>query len=442
MRSTAAPSLVRGIYRWDLLALLINGIIGAGIFGLPSTIFALSGSYSLIAVATCAVVVALIVLCFAEVSSRFDQTGGPYLYARTAFGPVVGFEIGWLTWLARITSFAALCNLFVTYLHTLWPVADSVTWRPVLIAGLTIGLTVVNLLGVRNAAVVNDGFAIGKLVPLLLLIVSGLLFISPLSLALRAAPPFGAFSKSVLLLIFAFGGFEATIIASGEMREPSRNLPWAMFTAIAAVAVIYELVQVVCIGTVPGLATSERPLADAAMRIFGATGAALISVGGLISILGTLNGIMLLAPRITFAMAEQGQLPRFLAATHPRFHTPYASILVSSAVMLVLALAGSFIGALTISTIIRVLVYGVTCAALPVLRRRADMRPAAFRVPVGSLVTAVVLVLCVWLLIHSGGHEARDVAIVAAGGAPIYFAMRLGTRRRTANGNVVPADRS
>ena len=428
MRSTTTPSLVRGIYRWDLLALFVNGIIGAGIFGLPSKIFALSGSYSLIAVAVCALVVALVVLCFAEVSSRFDQTGGPYLYARMAFGRLVGFEVGWLTWLARITSFAALCNLFVTYLHTLWPAADSASWRPLLIAGLTIGLTVVNLVGVRNAVVVNDGFAIGKLVPLLFLVMSGLFFVSPSSLALGAAPHFGAFSKSVLLLIFAFGGFEATIIASGEMREPSRNLPWAMFTAVAGVAVIYELVQVVCIGTVPGLGSSERPLADAAMRILGATGAAMISVGALISILGTLNGIMLLAPRVTFAMAEQGQLPRLLAATHPRFHTPYASILVSSAVMLVLALAGSFIGALTISTIIRVLVYGVTCAALPVLRRRAGMPPASFRVPVGGLVSAIVLALCVWLLINSGAHEARDVAILGAIGAPIYFAVRLGDR--------------
>jgi len=432
MRPAAAPSLVRGIFRWDLLSLFVNGIIGAGIFGLPSKVFALSGSYSLIAFAACAVVVALIVLCFAEVSSRFDRTGGPYLYARTAFGPLVGFEVGWLTWLARVTSFAALCNLFVTYLHALWPAAYSASWRPVLIAALAIGLTMVNLVGVRNAALVADGFTIGKLVPLLLLIASGLFFVSPARLALRAAPDFGAFSKSVLLLIFAFSGFEATIIASGEMREPRRNLPWTMFTAIAGAAVIYELVQVVCIGTVTGLATSERPLADAAMRIFGATGTALISVGALISILGTLNGIVLLAPRVTFAMAEQGELPRFLAATHPRFRTPYVSILISSAVMLVLALAGSFIGALTISTIIRVLVYGITCAALPVLRRRAGVPPAAFRARAGFLVSVIVLALCVWLLINSGGREARDVAIVAAIGVPIYFAGRLGNRGRGA----------
>ena len=440
MKTMTAPSLVRGIYRWDLLALFVNGIIGAGIFGLPSKVFALSGPYSLIAVATCAVVVTLIVLCFAEVSSRFDRTGGPYLYARMAFGPLVGFEVGWLSWLARASSFAALCNLFVTYLHTLWPLADSASWRPVLITGLAIGLTFVNLAGVRNAAVVTDGFTVGKLVPLVVLMMSGLFFLSLPSLALGAVPPLGAFSKSVLLLIFAFGGFEAVIIASGEMREPGRNLPWAMLTAIAIVAVIYALVQMVCIGTVPGLGTSQRPLADAAMRIFGATGAALISVGALISIIGTLHAIVLLAPRIPFAMAEQGQLPRFLAATHPRFHTPYASILVSSAVMLALALAGSFIGALTISTISRVLVYGVTCAALPALRRRTDIPPPAFRLRAGILVSGIVLALCVWLLLHSGGSEARDVAIVAAAGVPIYFAVRLGRHRHASDGNALPAD--
>ena len=153
MAQASSEGLVRGIRRWDLVALAINGIIGAGIFGLPSKVFALIGSYSLLAFIACAAVVTLIILCFAEVSSRFDQTGGPYAYARAAFGPTVAFEVGWLIWLARLTAFAANCNLLVNYLGYFWPGATSGFWRPVIIVTVVVSLATINLLGVRQAAV-------------------------------------------------------------------------------------------------------------------------------------------------------------------------------------------------------------------------------------------------------------------------------------------------
>jgi amino acid transporter len=419
-----SPGLVRGILRWDLLALVINGVIGAGIFGLPSKIHALIGAYSLLAFAACALVAALIVVCFAEVASRFERPGGPYLYARSAFGRLVGFEVGWLTWLARVTSFAALCNLLVSYLHVLWPVADSAAWRPVVISMVVLLLTTANIVGVRNAAVLSNTFTIGKLAPLLLLIVGGLFVMTPSRFTLGPAPAAGAFSKAVLLLVFAYSGFEGVIIPAGEIRDPRRNVPWAMLSGIVVVAVVYELVQLVCVGTLPGLAASERPLADAGARVLGTAGASIVTLGALVSILGTLHAIVLAAPRLLFAMAEQGDLPRILAATHPRFHTPWIAILVSSAVVFALTLAGSFIGALTISTIIRILTYLAVCAALPVLRRRGDAPPAAFHAPAGMPVAVLTLVLCVWLVAHSGGREALQVAIAAGLGLVIHLAVR------------------
>jgi APA family basic amino acid/polyamine antiporter len=422
------PALTRGILRWDLLALMINGTIGAGIFGLPSKLYALIGPYSVIAFAVCALVVAAIMLCFAEVGSRFEGTGGPYLYARDAFGPAVGFQVGWLLWLARVTSFAALCNLFISYLHALWPAADSALWRPVLISAVVVTLTAINLAGVRRAAVTSNGFTVGKLAPLLLLIAVGLFFVAPSRLALGSLPAAGSFTKGVMLLIYAYTGFEAVMIPSGEIRDPRRNLPWSMLIAIIVVAVIYELVQVVCVGVLPGLAGSERPLADVGARVLGSSGAAIISVGALVSILGVLNGITLVAPRLLFAMGEQGQLPRFLTATHPRFHTPWVAILISSAIMLVLALTGSFIGALTISTIVRLLSYIAICAALPALRRKPDAPPAAFHAPLGAALAVFTIVLCLWLLTQSTWHEARDVGIALGLGVVIYFAARGGRR--------------
>src|SRR5437762_13665913 len=178
--------LLRGIRKWDLVAVTINGVIGAGIFGLPSKVFALIGSYSLIAFVVCAVVVMLIILCFAEVGSRFEQTGGPYLYAHEAFGSAVAFEVGWLIWLARLTAFAANCNLMISYLSFFWAPANTGMIRALIIVAVVVALTLLNVLGVRQAAIASNVFTIGKLLPMLIFIAVGLFFINPHSFALGA----------------------------------------------------------------------------------------------------------------------------------------------------------------------------------------------------------------------------------------------------------------
>lgn len=419
MSQLSEAGLVRGIRRWDLVAIAVNGIIGAGIFGLPSKVQALIGPYSVLAFLACAAVVTLIILCFAEVASRFAATGGPYLYARQAFGPAVGFEVGWMLWLARLTAFAANSNLLVQYAGYFWPEVVSGWWRVGIITFVMAALAAVNVVGVRNAALVSDLFSIAKLVPLAVFIAVGLFFVNPSSFTTDIQPSYGAFSTSVLMLIYAFTGFEMAVIPAGEAVTPQRNLPMAMLTAIGAVVLVYVLVQIVCVGTLPGLAASERPLADAADQFLGSAGGAFISAGALISIIGNLNVLVLAASRLPFAMAERDELPRSLAATHTRFHTPHAAILLTSAIMLVLALRKSFVDALTISTVARLVAYGATCAAVPVLRRKAGSR-AIFRIPAGILVSAATLLLCVWLLSNSSFDEARDAAIVGAVGLLIY----------------------
>lgn len=420
-----AAGLVRAIRRWDLTALAVNSIIGAGIFGLPSEVFRRIGVYSLFAFVVCALVVALIILCFAEVSSRFTGTGGPYLYAREAFGSLTGFEVGWLLWIARVTAFAANCNLLVGYLGFLWPEAGSELGRVVTIATVVLALTAVNLTGVRNAALVSNLFTIAKLLPLILFISVGLFFIHPGSYSLGPRPPFADFSVSVLLLIYAFSGFEMAVIPGGEVRNPGRDMPRALLTSIGFVAVFYFLIQVVAIGTLPGLADSSRPLADAGQTFLGAAGGAIISAGALVSILGNLNVILLVASRLPFAMAERGELPRFLAATHPRFRTPHLAVLLTAAVVLVLTLSGTFVYAATISVIARLLSYGATCAALPVLRRKPAAPPARFKAPAGLAVSIAALLLAAWLLSHVTGAQARDAGIAVLIGLLIYFVPRL-----------------
>jgi len=425
MEQISQKGLIRGIGRWDFVALAVNAVVGAGIFGLPSRIYSLTGVWSVLAYLVCAALVTLITLCFAEVGSRFDETGGPYLYARVAFGSVIGFEVGWLLWLARVTAFAALCNLLLGYLSFFWPAAGFGWTRALAITVVMVAMTTVNMIGVREAALVNNLFTIGKLIPLLLFAVAGLFFLNPQPFIAPKAPNYGDFSTAALLLIFAFSGFEMAVVPTGETREPGRHIAFGLLMAMGVAALLYVMIQVVCIGTLPGLANSERPLVDAGSRFLGAAGASIVSVGALISVTGTLNGNMLAGPRILFAMAERGQLPRPLAATHRRFRTPYIAILITAAVAFVLTLQGTFISALTISTIIRLLSYIATCVALPVLRFRNDAPKPRFSAPAGVAIAVAATTLSMWLLSNTPSNDARAAVLAAALGLPIFLVCRL-----------------
>jgi APA family basic amino acid/polyamine antiporter len=421
MEQTTKEGLVRGIRRWDLVALTVNIIVGAGIFGLPSKIYGLTGAWSILAYVVCAVLATLIILCFAEVGSRFVETGGPYLYTRVAFGPVIGFEVGWLLWLARLTGFGALCNLLLGYLSFFWQDAAFGWTRALVITVAVIALTAVNVIGVREAALVSNLFTIGKIAPLLLFVIAGLFFLSPQAFTAQPVPGISDFSRAVLLLVFAFSGFEMAVIPSGEVHNPQKNIAFALLTATAVVALLYLMIQVVCIGTLPELADSERPLVDAGRRFLGNSGASILLVGALISVTGTLNSIMLAAPRILFAMAEHGQLPQALAKTHKRFHTPHIAILISAAVMLVFTLQGTFMSALTISTVIRLLAYIATCISLPVLRFTNNAPRARFNAPAGVSVAVAATALSVWLLSNSTRNDAIEAGVAAALGLVAFY---------------------
>lgn len=426
---TGAP--VRGIRRWDLVALFLNGIVGAGIFGLPAKVQALIGSHSLVAYVVCAFVVLLIVACFAEVGSRFEKSGGPGLYARAAFGPWVGASVSWLVWLSRVTAFAALANLFVDYLAHLAPAVKEGGARVAVITTIVLVLAAVNLVGVRRAALVGDLFTIGKLVPLLLFVGLGLAHVDGARFDFTVAPDASSLAQAVLLLVFAFTGFESAVIPAGEIVDPRRNLPFAALVALAVVAPLYLLVQIVCIGTHPELATSTRPLAEAAELFLGPAGGALIVVGALVSTTGTLNGITLAAPRMLYALGEQEELPRAFAATHARFRTPHVAILATTAAVLLLALPGSFLGAVSMSTLARLVTYAATCAAVPVLRARGGADAAQFRVPGGTITAVLALLAIAWLFTNVPAVEFRNVGIVVALGIGVRFAVK---RSRGASG--------
>ena len=422
--------LVRGISRWDLTAIAINTVIGAGIFGLPSKVAALIGSYSLFAFIACALIIGFIVLCYAEVSSRFQTTGGMYLYAKEAFGSMFGFEVGWLYWIVRVTTFAANCNLFITYLGFFFPAVNDGYLRIIIISSIVLVITIINFLGVRESAIMTNVFTVGKLVPLMIFAAVGLFFIKPANFTFGEIPEYASFSSAILILIYAFVGFEAAAIPAGETKDPQKNVPFALLFAVVFCAVIFIIIQIVAIGTLPELAKSERPLADAAGQFMGSFGAAFIVIGALVSILGNLNGGYLATSRIPFAMAEQNEMPKILAKTHERFKTPVFSLILTSIVILVFTIQSSFISALTISTITRLIVYATTCLALPVFRQRKDVPEAKFKVPFDVLASMLSLILVVWLLSNVDYKKEGLVLLIAAAiGLIIYFAYRfLGKR--------------
>jgi len=412
-----APRLVRALGRWDLVALVINGVLGAGIFGLPSKVHALLGAWGIVAIVVCALLMGVIVACFAEVSSRFRETGGPYLYAAEAFGPTTGFLIGWLLWLSRITGICAVTGIMVGYVAYAVPSVTGGAPHAALVIAVYAGLSLLHISGVKRAANFGNVLTVLKVAPLLLLVGVGAFRFTPTRFDFTVIPSNHAFSNGVLLLAFTFVGWESALVAAGELRDPQRDTPFAITIGLALVALLYVAIQVVCGDALPSLGTSTRPLADAARVTLGPVGATIIVVGAVVSMLGTLNGGVLTVSRLTFAMADAGQLPRSLAAVHPRFQTPVASIALAAVMSVVLTLSSTFVYLLTVSTIARLLVFAVCCVALPVLRRRETGLPAMVRIPGGVVVPALALGLIAWLLLGSSWRETRDVAIAVAGGA-------------------------
>lgn len=399
-QGASSEGLVRAIGRWSLAALVVNCVIGSGVFGLPAVLAGLVGRASVAAVLLAAAVMAVLMACFAEVASRFAVTGGPYLYAREAFGRFMGIQVAWLLWFVRLTSCAANANLFVTYLGEFWRRAAEPAPKLVILT-LLIGLLAgINVRGVRAGTRVSSTFTAAKLASLGLVGVAGALYLIAAHRGLPEATVSAgasAWARAMVFLIFAYGGFEAALVSAGEAKNPRRDMPFGLFAALITCAVIYGLIQWVVVGVLPDPGHSERPLADVARIVMGHGGAALIAVGALLSIYGYLSGNMLATPRITFALAERGDFPSPFALLHSRFRTPYFSIFAFALLVWLLAVFGSFAGNATLSAGSRLFYYGVVCAALPALRKK-QKTPPAVRIPGGTAVAILGMLICMGLL--------------------------------------------
>ncbi len=410
---------MRAVSRWQVVALSVNDVIGSGVYLLPAAAAALLGTASLWAILAAGLCVLLIVLCFAEAGSLFDQPGGGYVYTREAFGEFAGFEVCWMTWVARVTVAASLSAGFAQAMTPVWSGAAAGWGRALLIAVPLVLLTLINIAGVVHGARLAVLLVAGKVLPLVLLIAAGLFMMDWGRLGgAFAVPPVGHFGEAALLLLFAYAGFENTATPASEYKNPQRDVPFALLVMIGSVTLLYTLVQLVALGLVPDLASSPTPLAAAASIISGPAGIWVLTLGAAMSILGTNNNTVLAGSRYLYAMAEHGRLPAFFAGVHPRFRTPWIALLTQTAIALPLALSGTFVELAALSVIARMATYIGTCAAVPVLRRR--LPPGRFRLPGGPLIPIAALLLCVAVLTTATARNLIAAGIALAVGAVIY----------------------
>ena len=382
-----------------MVALAVNSIVGSGIFGLPAPVAGFVGRASPFAVLLAGAGTGVIIACYAEVASQFTETGGTYLYLRRAFGRLVGVQVAWLSLLSRITAIAAGVNLFVTYLGEFWPQATQPLPRLAIITAFIGGLAAVNYRGVGAGTLVSNVTVVAKLAALALVCAAGVAWLGVhAAVAAPAVTSSGdGWLKAMLLLLFAYGGYEAALNPMGEARNPRGDVAFALFAALAIVTVLYSLLQWVVVGVLVEPAHSQRPLADVMRVIWGESGAALISIGALVSVYGYLSANMLTTPRGIFAPAQNGDFPALLAAIHPRWRTPYVSIVLFAVLLWGFSQFASFSWNVTLSAATRVVYYAGICAAVPVLRRRQP-EAAAFRLPGGLTLPLIGMVICVVLV--------------------------------------------
>lgn len=421
----ARPELRRELGKWDLTAIGVNQVIGAAIFALPGTLAAQIGGWSWIAIVAVAVMSMMVALNFAEAASRFDRTGGAYLYTRAAFGRFPSFQVGWMLFVTRATSWASVINALADALGYYWPDFRAGALRAALITGVIIAITIINVRGVKQSAYVVNFLTLAKLTPLAVFIVLGLPHVSADALRPETTLTLTQVSATALLLIFAFGGYEVIPVPAGEARDPKRAVPFAMIATIVIVAIVMTLVQITALGTFPGLAASKTPLADASALFMGAWGALLMTAGAAVSMTGNNVGQALSGSRNLFALAEQGDLPGVFGHVHPKFRTPDFAIVFIASVALALALLSDFRSLAAVSALARLVVYAGTCASVLALRRQG---PAPFTIPLGPTVPVLALLISIALAYGANELQFKVGAAFLVAGAVLYVVARRRSR--------------
>ena len=432
-RGSRDEGLVRAIGVRRLTATIVNVTIGAGIFVLPAVAAAGLGAAAPLAYLVCAAAMTLIVTCFAAAGSRVSLTGGLYAYIEVAFGPYLGFIGGVLYWLAAVFAVASVASAFAGSIGVVWPPAGAGVGRAVVLAALFGGLAAVNVRGVARGAGLVEIVTVAKLVPLVVFVAAGAWFVRADYLAWPAAPAAADVGRTAIVLIFAFVGAEVALVPSGEIADPARAVPRALFLALAITTLLYLLVQGVAQGLLgPSMANdAAAPLAEAASRVMGGGGRLLVVAGAAVSMFGYVSGDMLGTPRLLFAFGRDGFLPSAFARADPRFHAPTVAIVTHAALAFALAVSSSFTQLAVLANVASLSLYFLCVAASYELQRR-DVREGGmpFAVPCGPAVPLGAAAVIVWLLAQATGREMAIEGIVLAVASALYVGRSLARRSR------------
>lgn len=417
---------------WSIVLLGVNAIIGSGIFLLPNKAYSLVGTNSILAFVFNALLAVSIALCFAEVSGLFKKNGGPYVYAKEAFGDFVGFEVGFIKWIISMIAWATMANGFATALGEIFPVCKDGSIQIAIMSLLIIGLTLLNLVGVSAAKWTNNIATICKIIPLLVFVLVGLFFMNganfqPVSMNKLSN---GNFAQACLLLFYAFTGFEAIAVSAEDMENPQKNLPKAILIVMLIVSCFYILIQVVAIGVLgPDLKNHAAPIQDAMYTFLGKPGLMLVAAGTLISILGINVASSFITPRSAVALADDHMLPAFMNKRNDK-DVPYYSVLISGAITLIIALSGSFTTLAAISVVSRFAQYIPTCLSVIVFRKKMKDKERAFTIPFGPIIPIIAVLVSIWLLAHADLYKLE----IGLGGLivaiPFYFIMKKINRKK------------
>ena len=431
MSAPSTPALRRALGKWDLTAIGINQVIGSAIFLLPADVARLVGSWSPLLFLAIGLSSLFVALCFAEVGSRFDTTGGPIGPARVAFGRFTGFEVGWMLWFSRVSSGASVINGLAVALGYYWPTISTGMPRAAVILSVLGVLTWVNVRGIRQSSWLVNASSLGKLLPLAVFVLVGVFFADLSRVAPSEPAPVANLGTAALLLIFAYGGYEVTGVPAGEAANPKKDVPFAFIATILTVSAVMTLTAAVTAGLLPDVGASKTPVADASALVMGVFGGLLVSVGSAISMTGNNMGQLLSGSRSVFALAEQGDLPAVFGRVHPVYRTPHVAIWFTSIVLVVLALTGSFVFLAAVSAVARLVVYMSACGATLRLRSASmasRVAAAEFVAPGGPIVPIVAIAITSSILVSATTQQLLAGGAALAAGAVLFAIATRGAR--------------
>jgi len=422
MTGNGTAKLRRDIKIFGAAFLVLNAMIGSGIFALPGKVAANAGLMSPWLFLVVGFLFLAVVLTFAELASYFDHSGGPVIYATQAFGPFAGFSTGWVLFVSRMTAFAANAGIMATYLGSMWDWLDGGVGRMLVITVVIVGLTYANVIGVKDGVRTMGVFTVLKVVPLLLLVILGLQHVTTATLIPTGSLFFEGVGSTSLLLIYAYVGFETIAVTAGETSDPKHILPRALVRTVIGTGILYFLIVLVFISVVPAADYENATLVDVGRALAGPIGAVVITLTTVFSVGGNCAGSMISAPRLIFALAENRQLPAWFGHVHSKYATPDHSILVMGGLALAFALTSNFVELAVASSLSRLLAYILSIASLPAIRRQADeeTRARAYQIKGGYTVPIVGLAICIWLTTHASVEDWKTIGMLLAIGLGLY----------------------